>query len=172
MKANSRNPLFSSLFRNNILTTAATSAIAIIFAQTLDAATGTWNVNNGGNWSAPGNWAGGTIADGDTSTANFTFNITAARTVTLDSSRTINKIVFTDLTTASHDWTLARSGTAVLTLAGTDPSISSTNRTATVSAVLDGTTPWSKIGGNTLVLTGARRCHQHRGAERRKPHWY
>jgi autotransporter-associated beta strand protein len=146
MKTNRRNPLLRS---------AVLSAIVIAATQTLHAASGTWNVNNGGNWSATGNWLNGIVADDDTSTANFVFNITAARTVTLDSSRTINKIVFTDATTASHDWTLARSNNAVLTLAGTDPSISSTNRTATVSAVIDATTEWSKIGNNVLVLTGA-----------------
>jgi autotransporter-associated beta strand protein len=134
--------------------------ISAIFACALmqsrvQAASGTWNVNNAGNWSAGANWLGGTIANDANSTANFVFNITANRTVTLDSSRTINKVVFTDATTASHDWTLAASGGSVLTLAGTAPSISSTNRTATVSAPLAGTIPWAKVGGNVLVLTGA-----------------
>jgi autotransporter-associated beta strand protein len=134
--------------------------ISAVFACALmqsrvQAASGTWNTTTSANWSNAGSWLNSIIANDNASTANFVFNITAATTVTLDTSRTINKIVFTDATTASHDWILARSGTAVLTLAGTAPSISSTNRTATVSAVLDGTTAWSKIGGNVLVLTGA-----------------
>ena len=134
--------------------------ISAVFACALmqsrvQAASGTWNTTTSANWSNAGSWLNSIIANDNASTANFVFNITAATTVTLDTSRTINKIVFTDATTASHDWTLARSGTAVLTLAGTAPSISSTNRTATVSAVLDGTTAWSKIGGNVLVLSGA-----------------
>lgn len=134
--------------------------ISAVFACALlqskvQAVNGTWNTNGNGNWSDATKWASATIADDNTSTANFTLNITANRTVTLDSNRTIRAMVFTDLTTASHNWILARSGTAVLTLAGTNPSISVTNQTATISGVLTGSTPWSKIGGATLVLSGA-----------------
>lgn len=120
----------------------------------LQAANGTWNTNGNGNWSDTTKWASGTVANDNTSTANFTLDINADRTVTLDTSRTIRAMVFTDLTTASHNWILARSGTAVLTLAGTTPSISVTNQTATISGILTGSTAWSKIGGGTLVLSG------------------
>jgi fibronectin-binding autotransporter adhesin len=140
---------------NSLFRAASISTLAILFSQSVMAATGTWNVNNGGNWSAGGNWAGGTIANDANSTANFTFNITANRTVTLDSSRTLNALVFTDLTTASHDWILNNSNNAVLTLAGTFPRIEVTNRTATISAPIAGTLPLTKLGTGTLILSGA-----------------
>lgn len=120
----------------------------------LQAANGTWNTNGNGNWSDSTKWASGTIANDNTSTANFTLDINADRTVTVDTNRTIRSMVFTDLTTASHNWILNRSGTAVLTLAGTNPSISVTNQTATISAIMTGSTAWSKTGGGTLVLSG------------------
>ena len=132
----------------------AVYACALMQAK-LQAASGTWNVNNAGNWDTASNWASSVIANDSSSTANFVFNITANRTVTLNSSRTIRTMVFTDATTASHDWTLARSGTAVLTLAGTTPGISVTNRTATITAVMTGSTPWTKSGGALLVLNAA-----------------
>lgn len=131
--------------------------ISAVFACALlqsrvQAANGTWNTNGNGNWSDSTKWASGTIANDNTSTANFTLDINADRTVTLDSNRTIRAMVFTDLTTASHNWILG--GTSTLTLAGTTPSISVTNQTATISAILTGSTAWSKIGGGTLVLSG------------------
>jgi fibronectin-binding autotransporter adhesin len=141
---------FNPLFRSAGLTT-----LAILFSHAVHAANGTWNVNNGGNWSAAGNWAGGTIANDANSTAFFTFNITANRTVTLDSNRQINKLVFQDTTTPSHDWILARSGSNVLTLAGTAPGIQVINRTATISGVLAGSILWEKSGTGTLILSGA-----------------
>ena len=51
-------------------------------------ASGTWisdtDVNN--DWSTAANWSGGTVADGVDSTASFTGDITATRTVTLDTA--------------------------------------------------------------------------------------
>lgn len=44
---------------------------------------GAWNVDNSGNWIDTGNWVGGTIPSGSGSTAYFTNDITADRTVTL-----------------------------------------------------------------------------------------
>lgn len=133
--------------------------ISAVFACALmqskvQAVNGTWNTNGNGNWSDATKWASATIADDNTSTANFTLNITADRTVTVDTNRTIRSMVFTDLTTASHNWIVNRSGTAVLTLAGTTPSISVTNQAATISAIMTGSTAWSKTGGATLVLSG------------------
>jgi fibronectin-binding autotransporter adhesin len=132
----------------------AASAMALVTSPALHAASGTWNVDANGNWSLATNWAGSVIADASSFSANFTFNITADRTVTLDTSRTLTGLVFTDLGTASHNWILTRSGTAVLTLAGVGPSINVTNRSATVSAVIGGNTGWTKSGAGTLTLSG------------------
>ena len=141
---------FNPLFRAAGLTT-----LAVLLSQALHAANGTWNVNANGNWSDTSRWAGGTIANDANSTATFTFNITGNRTVTLNSSRTLNALVFTDLTTASHDWILNNSNNAVLTLAGFAPRIEVTNRTATISAPIAGTLPLTKLGTGTLILSGA-----------------
>lgn len=46
--------------------------------------TGTWNVNNAGNWSAAANWQGG-VPNGVDHIADITFQISANRTLTIDS---------------------------------------------------------------------------------------
>jgi autotransporter-associated beta strand protein len=54
------------------------------------AQSGTWNVDADGNWSDTSKWAGGIVANGANNTADFSVvPITAERTVTLDTSRTI-----------------------------------------------------------------------------------
>src|SRR5262245_33093423 len=121
-----------------ILTRGIAALLAALATKgTADAQTGTWNVNNSGNWSATANWAGATIANGTDSTANFVFNINATRTVTLDTAaRTIGNLVFQDATTVSNDWILASSNAAnVLTLDVTSgmAGITVLNRTATIS---------------------------------------
>ena len=49
-------------------------------------ADGVWTKEAGGNWSAAANWAGGVMANGAGATAWLTNNITANRTVTLDTT--------------------------------------------------------------------------------------
>jgi hypothetical protein len=44
----------------------------VLGAGLTPAADGTWTNCNGGNWGDPLNWAGGLVADGPGSTANFT----------------------------------------------------------------------------------------------------
>jgi autotransporter-associated beta strand protein len=119
---------------------------------------GTWITDGNGNWNDPANWQDGTIADGRGKTAFFTTNITAARTVTLDTARTIGNIVFTDSTTASHDLTI--SGANILTLDVTTgtPEINVTqtgNRQLTISSVISGSDGLKKVGPGILNLTGA-----------------
>ncbi|MEI6647731.1 MAG: autotransporter-associated beta strand repeat-containing protein [bacterium] len=117
---------------------------------------GTWTNLVGGSWATGGNWLAGTIANGADFTADFsTLNITAARTVTLDGSRTIGNLSFADATTQSHDWTLATGSAGPLTLAVSSgsPTITVVNRAATISAVLDGTSGLTKAGVGTLTLS-------------------
>ena len=71
------------------------------------AATGTWVGDVAGNWSDTTKWTGGIIADGAGSTANLTFNITAARTVTMDAPHSIGIVNIGDMTTMSSSFTLA-----------------------------------------------------------------
>jgi hypothetical protein len=84
----------------------ATALAALIYAQSASAQDGTW-LGASGNWNASSTWSGGIIAAGLGSTANFTgVNITAARTITLTASQTIENITFTDATTSSHNLTI------------------------------------------------------------------
>jgi autotransporter-associated beta strand protein len=138
--------------------TAAAMAAAAFQATPAIAVDGTWNPDAGGNWSLGTNWVSSTIADGTDGTANFVRNITATRTVTVDTPRTIGNLVFTDATTASNDWVLAGTAANPLTLDVTTgtPTINVTNRTATVSAILAGNDGLARgLGSGVLVLSGA-----------------
>src|SRR6187397_2913301 len=71
--------------------------IAVLAAQTLHAATGDWNIDaNTSGWGTPANWLGGITPNGIDDTANFTFDITAARTINLDGSRTLGTMTVGD----------------------------------------------------------------------------
>lgn len=115
-------------------------------------ASGTWTNNGSANWSATSSWLSAIVADGAGNMADFSsVNITGARTVTLDSSRTIGTLKFADMTTADNDWTLGVANNAVLTLSGT-PTFNVTNRTVTINPVVAGTEGFTKVGGGALAF--------------------
>lgn len=124
---------------------------------------GTWTSTASGLWSDSANWSGGNVANGSGFTANFnTVNIPAATTVNLDSARTIGSLIFGDTdTTSAASWTLANNGSAanILTLAGGTPTITvnalGASSTATVSAVIAGTSGLTKDGAGILILSAA-----------------
>jgi autotransporter-associated beta strand protein len=133
------------------------AGVSLAALPSAHAANGTWITNASGTWGTAANWLGGIIADGVDAIADFsTINITAARTVTLNTSRTIGTLIFGD-TTPSHDWTLAASGGSILTLGVTSgtPTVQVNNRMVTVSLVLAGTQGLNKTGTGTLLLSGA-----------------
>ncbi|MGC3968296.1 MAG: hypothetical protein QM775_13265 [Pirellulales bacterium] len=74
------------------------------------AAEGFWNVDAAGNWNAGGNWAGGVIPNGVDDIANFRNDITANRTVTLNTPVTLGGLRLGDAL-----------GTSVFTFAGAGP---------------------------------------------------
>ncbi len=77
---------------------------------------GIWITNASSTWGTAANWLGGVIADGVDAIADFsTVDITGARTVTLNTSRTIGTLIFADAA-PSHDWALSPSGGSTLTL--------------------------------------------------------
>jgi autotransporter-associated beta strand protein len=136
----------------------AVAATLGLLAPLVHAGTLTWTNASGGSWTNSGNWSGGSLPTTTSDTADFsTLNITAGTTVTLDGNQDINKLLFADATTASHDWTIAAGtpSTSTLTLGGSAPEISVTNRTATISTKLAGSDNWTKTGAGTLKLTGA-----------------
>lgn len=104
----------STLFRtrNNLIRTFVGVILVFLSGSAAVGATGTWNVDANGNWTIAGNWSGGVpSAAGDT--ANLTFNITAARTVTLDSGETVGTLTVGDSGSTFNGYTL--SGAQTLT---------------------------------------------------------
>ena len=77
--------------RRTVFLVAAFATVALAASPSF-ATNGSWNADSDGNWSDTTKWLGGNIADGAGATANFTFNITRSRTVTLDSARTLGII--------------------------------------------------------------------------------
>jgi autotransporter-associated beta strand protein len=152
----------SRIFHNSRIPFALTSSIAAVLAtHAAHAATGTWNVDADGLWSNAANWTP-SFADGSGFIANFTNNITADRTVSLDSARTLGSLVFGDSNTATAgSWTINNNGNAANTLTGlTAITVNTlgTGKTATISAVIAGSASRIELngsGGGTLVLAGA-----------------
>jgi len=133
-------------------------AMAMMTASFAQAADGTWTADASDNWSATNRWSGDTVADGADSTASFTANITAARTITNDIARIIGNITFTDSTTDNANLTI--SGANTLTLDRTDataPTINVTQsaRTLTISSPIAGSDGLQKNGAGTLTLSGS-----------------
>jgi autotransporter-associated beta strand protein len=151
----------SRLLHNSRIPFALASAIAAMLAtQSVHAQAGTWNVDANGIWSLNTNWLSNTIANGGVAT--FTNDITADRTVSLDSARTITGLTFGDSNTATAgSWTINNNGNAANTLTGlTAITVNAlgTGKTATISAVIAGSASRIELngsGGGTLVLAGA-----------------
>ncbi|MDD5522887.1 MAG: DUF2341 domain-containing protein [Kiritimatiellae bacterium] len=132
-----------------------TSIIILMMPICGRATDGVWTYNGSDNWTTASRWMNSQIADGVDGIADFsTVNITAARTVTLGADRTIGTILFADAVATNFDWTLVRGTSAILTLdvASGMPVINVSNRTATITTVIDGTKGFEKKGFGTLVL--------------------
>lgn len=139
------------LFVATLLALAAASSLAPA------APVPTWITPGNGSWAAGTNWLNGVVATGSGVTADFsTLNLAADATVTLDGARTVGALVFGD-TTPDRNWTLNTGTGGPLTLdAGSAvPTISVTNRTATLNTVLAGTHGLIKTGAGVLALTAA-----------------
>jgi len=147
----------------NYLTVAVTDAagqsgyaLATVVVTTVTSS-GTWTADASANWSDTLRWSGNVVATGAGQTANFsTININANRTVTLDVSRSIGNLKFSDITSTFFNWTVTNSSGSTLTLntgSATSPNIIVTN-TATIGAPLAGTNGYTKNGPGTLILSG------------------
>lgn len=140
------------------------SVAALLGSYSAKAASGTWTqTTSGGLWSAGANWSGAVVADGSGFSADFSaIDITADNTVLMDAPHTLTSLVFGDTAPATAaSWILTNNGNAanILTLAGAAPSITvntlGAGKSVTISAVIAGSTNWSKQGLGTLVLSGA-----------------
>lgn len=115
-----------------------------------------WTNGSGGSWPVSGNWMNNGIASGVGVVADFsTLDLSADATVTLDGARTVGALVFGDVT-PSHKWILNTGSSGPITLsAGYSPQIQVNNSSATINAVLAGTSELVKSGAGSLTLTGA-----------------
>src|SRR5262245_15682735 len=125
-----------------------------------------WNVNTGGNWTTPANWAGGNVPDASNEIAVFSnTGLSASKTVTLDASITVNAIQIT--ATQSNPLTIQPAAAQTLTFYDTGggpftpitvASYSSpVTHTISANIIYDGSaaTRLASVGSNaTLNLTG------------------
>lgn len=135
-----------------LLAAAAQLGVSIVHAADTD---GTWTKNATGtqNWNDPLNWSGGNVADGIGFSAFLSNVITADRTITLDTARTIGNIYAQDTT---HNFTI--SGANTLTLdASSGQSILSvvSGRTLNLGTALTVHDGIDKQGAGNLNITGA-----------------
>jgi len=106
---------------------------------------GTWNLNGNGNWTPAGNWSGG-APNGVGDAAIFGTVITAPRTVTLNSGRTVGSVVFD----SAHSYTVGNS-TNTLTLDVSSGSVTITVNSGSGSATHTISSPLSL--NDALIVT-------------------
>jgi len=123
--------------------------------------TATWVNTAGGLWNTAVNWQGSLTGTGESNTVDFsTLDITADTTVSLDSDRTIGKMIFGDtVTNSAAGWIVDNNASAAntLTLGGTTPTITvnalGIDKDTTISAVVAGSDGVTKEGDGKLTLT-------------------
>jgi autotransporter-associated beta strand protein len=127
----------------------------IVTAVYRTATTPRWVVDADGNWSTATNWFNEVIPNGSGVSADFTLPQSAARTVTLDSSRTLGSLTFGNA--SAFPWTLSTGNGSVLTLAvpSGSPEIEVQDVDTTISTAIAGTQGFTKSGPGTLVLSGS-----------------
>jgi fibronectin-binding autotransporter adhesin len=138
----------------------ATAIAALLASPAANAASGAWNVNTDGSWTTASSWTPAAVP-GSTSAANpdiatFGFTLTAARAVTVDTSRFIGGITFSN--TSAFGYTL-QTGTLRLNSGGVIQSSGTVGaHTDTISspiAILGTTTAAATItSGATTVTNG------------------
>jgi autotransporter-associated beta strand protein len=117
---------------------------------------GTWGVDGAGDWSDPANWVSGVVADGTDKTANFNgTDLTAHRTVFVNTPRKIGNIEFTDPTPNFNLW-ISGSNPLTLDVSIGAPVINVTqsDRNLIVMSTLAGNKGLTKTGDGRLSLDG------------------
>ncbi len=144
-------------------TDARTSGGVVPLGPLAATATGSWNADASDVWSNSARWASNVIADGAGSTGNFTFNITATRTITIDgavASRTLGIMNIGDSTGGPSNYVIAASGGGTLTFdnvsANAQLNQTSTSGSNTISApiVLNSSLDVTNASSNNLTLSG------------------
>ena len=111
----------------------------IAAAPAVHAASGNWTNLAAGNWSAAANWSSNPTVPGTApgDVVGLTANITAARTITIDTTaRTVGTLNIGDPTTAFFAYTLAASGGATLTFNNSGSAASLVQATTTAADVI------------------------------------
>lgn len=135
-------------------------ALVLLARPAAFAGNGNWNLDNAGSWSLGSNWSPSGVpgtAAGDV--VSLTNNLTAARTVTIDTtSRTNGTLIIGDPTATCYAFTLAASGGASLTFNnnGATAGLVQTNTTAsdTISSPLTLVDNLGVTNTSTLTLSG------------------
>ena len=128
--------------------------------EVASAASGNWTLlsagSGSGSWNTATNWSSNPTIPGSATDDVVDFslgNITADSTVTMDGNRTVGTLIFGDATTASNNWTLSNGSGTSLTLSGTsNPVINVVNQTASISALVTGSSGFTKTGTGKLVF--------------------
>lgn len=117
---------------------------------------GTWTNNASGLWSATGNWFNAVPANGAGFIGDFSqVSLSADRTVTLDTSRSLGSLIFGATSGSLNNWIINSSGGSVLTLdtgASTRPTIAVNQNTTTINAPLVSAFGLTKTGSGILAL--------------------
>lgn len=141
----------------------ATALAVLLGVSNSHAASDSWNVDAAGNWNVNGNWLSGTQVPGSTTTDNadvatFGFPLTAARAVTVDTTRFIGGITFGAGNTSAFGYTL-QTGTLRLnngSIIQTSGAIGANTSTISSPIVISGATTASATitSGATTVTNG------------------
>ncbi len=119
---------------------------------------GTWANDASGNWGTTNNWVNGVAANGAGFIAGFSaVALTADRTVTLDTPRTVGAMIFGATGGSTNNWFVAGGGGSALTLDTgllTAPAITVNQNTATLNLSVISTNGLTVSGGGILVLGG------------------
>lgn len=107
------------------------TATLVLWNTQVQGATGFWNVDAAGNWTAAANWAGGVVPNAEGDIANFNLNLTANRTVTLDAPITLGGLIVGD-TLGGNSYIFAGANPATLDAAAGNAFIEKYNTTTDV----------------------------------------
>lgn len=144
---------------------ALTVALALLASSGARAENGTWiGAGSPLNWDTAENWAGGVVADGANSTADFSAaDISLYTVVQLTAPRTIGNLTFGDSNLATPgSWNIGNNdvSTNVLTLSGSAPTITvpdlGVGQNVSISANLAGSGGLTKAGSGTLISFGGK----------------
>ena len=131
----------------------ATSPVGSATYQTV--ASPVWINPSGGSWAGTVNWSNNVPANGSGVNADFSrLTLPSDAPVTLNGYWTVGSLTFGDAG-GQYGWSIDPGSGGLLTLDnGTNaPIIAVTNQTATISALLAGTSGMTKTGPGTLTLT-------------------